>query len=466
MRSSLAVRLTLAFALVALTATFLVAVLIRARAAGQLNQLVVDQARTQFAQQVSDYYIANGSLEGVFGSLRPGIAMGMPGTASHGRRQGAGGQGVMMSDREALFGLVDQDGLVVIPTESYALGETVSARLVASSYPVEVEDEIVAYILTEQASPRLNPEEQAYLVRANRALLLSAAGALLLAVIVGVLLARTLTKPLRTMTHAARQIAAGNLSQQVEVSSQDELGELAEAFNQMSQDLANANALRRRMTADISHELRTPLTVISGYIESMQDGVLETTPERLGILAQEVDHLQRLVSDLHILSKADAGELALNRQNINPQAILERSVEAFQVEAGRRDITLRMQAEPNLPPVDVDEERMAQVMNNLVNNALRHTPQGGTIELSAARTAGGVTLQVRDNGEGIAPEDLPHIFERLYRADTARQQSNSESGLGLAITKALVEAHGGRITASSRPGDGAIFMIVLPSATR
>jgi signal transduction histidine kinase len=464
LRTSLAVRLTLAFLLVALTATLLVAVFIRSQSAGQLNQLVVEQARNQFAGQVSAYYAANGSLEGIYGYLRPGMAMGSPAGGAHGRREGGAGQGIMMRDRDALFGLADPDGMIIIPVSSYTLGETIPAREAADRYPVQVDGETIGYVLVEDAPPRLYPEEQAFLARANRALLLSAAGALLLALIVGILLARTLTRPLRTMTHAARQIAAGNLSQQVEVSSQDELGELAEAFNQMSQDLETATTLRRRMTADIAHELRTPLTVISGYIESMQDGVLEATPQRLAILAQEVDHLQHLVSDLHTLSKADAGELVLNLQHISPQAILERAAAAFRLEADRKGVSLQMEAAPGLPMLNVDEERMAQIMNNLVNNALRHTSRGGKIVLSATSSPRGVTLHVRDTGEGIASEDLPHIFERLYRADQNRQQNNSESGLGLAITKALVESHGGRITAASQPGQGADFMIWLPVA--
>ncbi len=465
MRTSLAVRLTLAFLLVALTATFLVAVLIRFLSAGQFNQLVVEQARIQFADQVATFYTTNGSLDGITSYIRQGMPMTMTGNSNApGRHEGMPGQGEMRRDRAGLFGLADQNGHMLVPISSYSLGQTVPGKVLAKSYPVEVDGETIAFVLTDNIPPSLLPEEQAFLTRTNRALLVAAVGALLLAVIMGILLARTLTQPLRRMTFAARQIAAGKLDQQVDVTSKDELGELAEAFNQMSHDLTHANALRRRMTADIAHELRTPLTVISGYIESMQDGVLDSTPQRLAILAQEVDHLQHLVNDLHTLSKADSGDLVLYPQKIAPLVILERAAAAFRVEAERKGVALQVAAGSDLPFVSVDEERLAQVMNNLVSNALRHTPEGGSIELSAEASGQGVQIKVRDTGEGISVEDLPHIFERLYRADPSRQQDNGESGLGLAITKALVEAHGGSITAASDPGISTMFTLWLPAA--
>jgi signal transduction histidine kinase len=282
------------------------------------------------------------------------------------------------------------------------------------------------------------------------------------ALFLGLFLARTLTKPLREMTIATRALAKGELEQTVPVHSQDELGELATAFNRMSADLARANELRRQMTADIAHDLRTPLTVIAGYIESLRDGVLSPSPARLDAMYNEAQHLQRLVEDLRVLSLADAGELPLNRQPVSPHCLIERLAASFSHHAAQQNITLTVEAAPELPEINADQERMVQVLSNLVSNALRHTPDGGTITLSAQHQAGTVVLGVQDNGEGIPSDELPRIFDRLFRGDASRQQQQGESGLGLAIAKSIVEAHGGTIAAASTLGQGTIFTIALP----
>ena len=285
----------------------------------------------------------------------------------------------------------------------------------------------------------------------------------MLALLLSIILARTLTKPVRELTGAIRAMARGKLGVAVLVRSRDEIGELTTAFNQMSADLARSNQLRKQMTADIAHDLRTPLTVIGGYIESLRDGVLEANPERFDVMHQVVQHLQHLVEDLRILSLADAGELKLNRQRLAPEILLEQTASAFQPQAAQKQIALQMQCEPGLPEISVDEIRIAQVLGNLMSNALRYTAEGGLIILSARRHANEISLTVADNGEGIAPEALPHIFERFYRADESRQ-SETESGLGLAITKSLVEAHGGTIAAQSAgAGKGSTFSVRLLS---
>jgi signal transduction histidine kinase len=238
--------------------------------------------------------------------------------------------------------------------------------------------------------------------------------------------------------------------------------ELGAAFNRMIEDLAQANEARRQMTADIAHDLRTPLTVLSGYIESLRDGVLDPTRARFDTMYAEAQHLQRLVEDLRTLSLADAGELPLNRHPVPPVDLLERLRATYQHAAGQAGIALEIQAEPNLPELDIDSERMAQVLGNLVSNALRYTPEGGQITLAAQSRNGAVTLLVQDTGQGISPEALPRVFDRFNRGDTARQQQEGESGLGLAIARSIVEAHGGTITANSELGRGTVFVIELP----
>jgi signal transduction histidine kinase len=230
----------------------------------------------------------------------------------------------------------------------------------------------------------------------------------------------------------------------------------------MSADLGRSNELRRQMTADIAHDLRSPLTVIAGYTESMRDGVLEPSSERLQVIEQEVQHLQHLVEDLRTLSLADANELPLNRGRVAPAELIERTGAAYAHQARQGFVELETHIAPDLPEVQVDAERMAQVLGNLVSNAVRYTPPGGKIILSAQEDGGSLSLSVEDNGEGIPAEILPNIFERFYRADDARHQDAGETGLGLAIARSIVEAHGGTIAVRSAPGQGACFTITLP----
>jgi signal transduction histidine kinase len=354
------------------------------------------------------------------------------------------------------------DGRVVIPSGQYGIGDRVSVAEWTQGEPVEVNDEVVGIVLMAGTSPPLDPREERYLARTNLALLYAVLGGTVFALVLGVFLARTLTRPLRELTSAIRAVTKGQLEQRITVRSRDELGELAAAFNQISADLARADQLREQMTADIAHDLRTPLTVITGYLESMRDGVLEPSAARFETMYGEAQHLQRLVQDLRTLSLADAGELSLRCRPTSPQALLERAVDAYSHRAGQKGITLSVRVEPGLPQIHVDEERMMQVLGNLVSNALRHTPDGGQIALQARSGPHAVYLIVRDTGEGIAPEALPRIFDRFYRADAARHQTEGESGLGLAIAKSVVEAHEGTISVESAPGSGSTFTIALP----
>jgi signal transduction histidine kinase len=286
---------------------------------------------------------------------------------------------------------------------------------------------------------------------------------MLVALVVGVLLARTLTRPLRALTEATHRMAGGALEQEVPVKSKDEIGELASAFNQMSRALARANNARRQMTADVAHELRTPLTVIAGYIESMRDGTLKPTPERLAVIYSEVEHLQDLVGDLRVLSQADAGELRLNKQPLSPHELLQQAQAAFEHQAAQKGVRLELKVAEGMSPITADETRLTQVLANLISNALRFTPEGGTIELGGGMDGGRIVFTVRDTGPGIAPDMLPFIFDRFYRADKSRAQETDESGLGLAIAKAIVEAHGGTIKAESKPGAGTTLFAHFPA---
>ena len=478
-------KLTLAFLLIAVTAAAIVAVSIRLTNATRLNQLVLEQQRADFAALVTDYYQQTGSVRGLNEFLRqinnPAPQQPLPDQPNQFNPQ------PLPSDRRNQFGFADANGIVIVPLlPRFPIGQRVPADILAHDTPVVVDGISIGTILSQPLPIELTPQEKAYLDRTNRSLTLAAIGAALLALIVGFLLARTLTRPLRALTEATEKMAGGELNQQVNINSKDEIGELANAFNRMSREVVRANTLRKQMTADIAHDLRTPLTVIAGYVESMRDGDLAPTPERLDTIYEEIERLQRLVADLRLLAHTDAGELRLNLQAIRPKDLLESAAAPFKFSAEQKGITLTVEADENLPEIQVDESRMNRVLSNLISNALRHTPAGGNISILATRKdestqvdtytgkqvhtytstqvkAQYVVITITDTGEGIPSSDLPHIFDRFYRADKSRTEADgASSGLGLAIAKALVEAHGGRIKASSVVGKGTKFEIDLP----
>lgn len=458
-------KLSLAFLLIAVTAAAIVALSIRLTNTTRLNQLVLEQQRADFAALVTDYYQQTGSLKGLDQFLRQiNDPNRQPQQQTLPNQPGQFNPQPLPSDRRNLFGFADANGIVIVPLQpQFLIGQHVPKDVLAHNEPLVVDGVLIGTILSQPAPIDLTPQEKAYLARTNQALTFAALGAALLALIVGVLLARTLTRPLRALTDATEKMAGGELNQQVEVKSKDEIGELAESFNRMSREVARANQLRKQMTADIAHDLRTPLTVIAGYVESMRDGDLAPTPERLDSIYAEIERLQRLVADLRLLAVTDAGELRLNLAPVKPAILLERVAASFKLSAKQKGITLTVEADSSLPDIQADESRLDRVLSNLVSNAIRHTPSRGSVSLHAIRNTQHVVITVEDTGEGIPPADLPHIFDRFYRADKSRTgEDGASSGLGLAIAKALVEAHNGRIKATSVVGNGTRFEIELP----
>ncbi len=442
-------KLALAFLLVSLIAIGLAALFVWATTATEFNNFLVDQRQTQFVTVATDYYQSQGNWRGVDAALREqGL---LPPFAQPGSRP---------PDPQP-FALVDNQGAVIIPGGQYQPGQKISKEVIGNGAPISIAGQAVGTVLNTGQAPVRSAIEDKYLASVNQSLLVAAVGGALIALLLGLFVARTLTRPVRELTTATHALAHGDLQQQVPVRSRDELGELAQAFNQMSADLARATQLRRQMTADIAHDLRTPLTVIGGYVEALRDQILPSTPERFEMIYGEVRHLQQLVEDLRTLSLADAGELRLNRQPIAPRALLAQVAALFQHRAEQQNIALTVEAADTLPVISIDEGRMLQMLSNLAANALRYTPDGGHITLSAVDRSGGVQLSVRDDGAGIPADALPHIFERFYRADQSRQQTAGESGLGLAIARSIVEAHGGAISVESEMGKGTTFTIGL-----
>jgi signal transduction histidine kinase len=306
--------------------------------------------------------------------------------------------------------------------------------------------------------------EAELLQRVNRAIWLAAVVAGGLALVIGGLLAYGLVRPIRQLTSAIGAVARGDLSHRVSISSRDEIGGLADSFNSMAADLEKAEHLRRNMMADIAHELRNPIAVLQANLEAVVDGVLPPTAENLQPLLDQSQLLSRLVDDLRTLALAESGQLSLNRAPTDPAEIVHSVVLQFTQQAEARHITIQSDIAPNLPQVALDSQRIAQVLGNLLSNAIRHTPESGSIECRLTRdtNAKQVMFVVSDTGSGIPPQALPHIFERFYRADSSRSRAGGGTGLGLSIAKQLVELHGGRIWAESEPGKGTRVAFALP----
>ncbi len=462
MNRSITFKLILAFLAVSVTVVALASGITYWLTVREFKQLVFNQSRDQFVSDVSLYYQMNGNWEGVLDYVTLRNTSPQPGSPGPGQnQQPLGPAGRPNQSTSITFLLADTNGKVLVPAGQYQVGEVIPPARLAQGTAVDVNGKQVGTVLVIGNPPPLGPLESQYLIRTNQALLFAALGAALVALGLGTILARTLTHPLRDLTAAIHAMAKGDLKQHVSVKSRDELGELAAAFNQMSSDLDHLNLSRRQMTADIAHDLRSPLTVIGGYVESMRDGVLKPTSERLDTIHSEVQHLQRLVEDLRTLSQADAGELTLNREPLEPLALLERMAKSYDHLAAQKKVALEVQIEPHLPEIRLDPDRMAQVFGNLITNALRYTTEGGKILLTGGQVEKMLVFCVQDNGEGIPANSLPYIFDRFYCADPARAQG-SESGLGLAIARSIVEAHGGNISAESKVGQGTKVYFSFP----
>jgi signal transduction histidine kinase len=276
------------------------------------------------------------------------------------------------------------------------------------------------------------------------------------------IMSRQLLTPLQSLSGAARRLGQGDLSQRVSVAGPGEVGELGHTFNTMAANLERAEQQRRNLVADVAHELRTPLSNIQGYLEAIKDGVLEPDAATIDTIYQQGRHLVRLVEDLRLIAQAEAGALRMDRLPYQLEDLLREVMESFRPRAEAKGVNLSLAAVPNLPPVPLDRTRIMQVVGNLVDNAITHTPSGGSVTLSVDASDQFATVTVADTGEGIPQEEWHALFQRFYRADPSRDRATGGTGLGLTIAKQLVEAHGGHIRVESQPGTGSRFIFTLP----
>jgi signal transduction histidine kinase len=358
--------------------------------------------------------------------------------------------------------VVDNAGRVIANSEWGSGQQSTEPDLgnVSGVYVIEGDPFLVYIDQTEESG--ISASQNAFLASVNRALIIAVVSAGVAAVLLTIMLSRRILKPVEALTEAARRLGAGDLSQRVKSDSQDEIGELATAFNNMANSLARLEELRKNMVSDVAHELRTPLTNVRGYLEAIQDGLTEPQPEVINSLHEEVLLLSRLVDDLQELAQAEAGQLQLQPTSVPLKDIAAKSLSALQPRIMEKRLRVSMSIPPNLPNLYVDPERIGQVLRNLLANAIAYTPEGGEIHFEALRHRESLEICIRDNGQGIAPEHLPLVFERFYRVDESRTRSTGGAGLGLAIVKQLVEAHGGNIGVESALGRGATFKFTLP----
>lgn len=281
-------------------------------------------------------------------------------------------------------------------------------------------------------------------------------------------MARGMTSPLREMVKATQAMAAGDYSRRVTASSRDEVGELARAFNRMASELAEVDRMRRDLVANVSHELRTPITALQAVLENALDGIAPTDEKALETMLAQVQRLTRLVDQLLELSKLESGVLPLKVSDFSVERLLTQVVQEcslYAEQAHGRQVRLDLNVEPPGLTTRGDSERIHQVVSNLIENAVRHSPDGGTVSIKASQVSDDLILQIADEGPGIQAEERERVFERFYRSDTARSSDSGGSGLGLAIARWIVDLHGGRISVGDNQPKGCRVSVVLPATT-
>lgn len=445
---SISSKLILAFLSIGIVSVAVIFLAARWNTRAEFIRFLNDQTHSEIVAQLAEYHLQNGSWHRVESVLVQRMGPGM-GPGQHMRRNSP-------------FVLTDESGIVIASNDKYRRGDRLTGAQLADGTPITQDGEVVGIFVPIGYTFVGQPRELEFIDRTNRTLLFGALIGAVIALLLGVFLSQTLTRPIRELTRATHAVSEGDLSQQVPVRSGDELGELAQAFNRMSAQLARSVNARRQMTADIAHELRTPLSLILGHAEAVNDGVLPPTRENFEIIREEASRLEHLVNDLRTLSLADAGELSIQLQTVEPQRLIHEVASLYQYQAQKKNIRLELALAADLPSIEVDPGRMTQVLTNILDNALRYTPEDGHIVLGAEQRVNQVELFVQDSGPGLAIDDAGRIFERFYRSDASRQREQGGSGLGLAIAKSIVQAHGGQVLAESEEGKGLKIRITLP----
>ena len=452
----------------------------------------------RLAPSLEDYYSTNGGWTDVgtylssvsllsYSDSGPSMGMGMgmgqsqdqsngSNPATQGNQNPAQGMGMgpkdTMSALDQRVVLADASGQVVYDSQGELNNKNLSSEEIKNGQTLTVNETVVGTLIVSPRNPQgAETQSGKFLTSVKQAVINSAIIGAALALIIGTLLFAQITAPLRKLTKAANSIAQGDLNQRVDIKTHDEIGELGKSFNSMAESLSKAEVQRQHWMADVAHELRTPLAAIQATLEGMQDGILPMDREQVDSLYEESGLLNRLIGDLRLLSLAEAGQIKLEFIPTDVAELTQKIADRMKVQADQKGIHLIAETQGGLPLVDLDPYRMTEVINNLVSNSLRYTPRDGSIKIKSRLDPDPafIEISVTDSGSGIDAENLPHVFDRFYRADKSRTRSSGGSGLGLAIVKQLVESHRGTVTAVSPvPGSenqqycGTRFLIRLP----
>ncbi|MEJ2749319.1 MAG: ATP-binding protein [Anaerolineae bacterium] len=354
---------------------------------------------------------------------------------------------LMMISLPFLFQLIVRTGLIPFPQPEMPA----EVRQILEALPPETVADIRAFV------------QQELMALFTRGIITAA----IIGVVAGAWLSHMLAAPLQRLEKGAQAIAAKELSYRVPARGSQEIQAVANSFNQMAQQLETAETLRQNLLADVAHELRHPVHVLKGNLQAILDDVYPLDKEEIARLVDQTNHLQRLINDLHELAQAEAQQLPMHKQATDIAQLVKDVTAVFKPGAAAKQIDLQVELLGAMPTLEVDASRMRQVLHNLLDNALRHTPINGRIHVTVQQTEDGLQINIADSGAGIKPEDQPHVFDRFYRTDSARSREQNSAGLGLAIARAIVEAHGGHISAASPgPGQGSTFSLTLPQTKR
>jgi signal transduction histidine kinase len=360
--------------------------------------------------------------------------------------------------------LVDEGGRVIYSPDQEEVGSNLDALNTGNVLPLEIDGRIRGYLRVNFLSnTAFEATIQTFAVaQARNALLSGGVVGSVLGCLVGIVASRWLTRPLDALAASARAIRDGDRQHRPPLVGTSEMRQVAQAFNQMIDSVQANEDIRRNLVADVAHELRTPLSVLQGNLYALLEGVYPLEKAQIAQLYDQTRLLSRLVNDLHELSQAEARQLPLHRQPLDLGVVLEDVLETFRLMSAEKQIQLDAQLAPSLPLIDADAQRIQQVLHNLLSNALRHTPEGGRVLVTAETRDGRVCVGVADNGAGIAAEHLPHVFDRFYRADPSRDRAGGGAGLGLTISRLIAELHGGQLTVESDGvGRGSRFRLWL-----
>jgi signal transduction histidine kinase len=464
-RLSITTRLILSFLTIIILTLVLFIVVTNRVVYNRFADLVI-RSGTNFSKRVvpilEQYYQANGSWDGV-----ENLVFDTPGNREGGFgrfRQENGNMmmpGLMITAQDERFLLIDGDE-IIFDTNPDGIFINNPENITKFGSPVIVNGKQVGTFLVASMMGILNESQNIYLARVNRTLIWVGAIAILLVFLVAIWQSKSIIQPLREMAVASRLLAKGDYNQRVQVQRNDELGDMSKSFNLMATELAQQAALRRQLMADVAHELRTPLSVLRIDLESMEDGLMEASPENVRSLQSEVSYLSNLVDDLRMLSMADAGDLRFEKSPVELNSLVRDMVERQQFAARDRKIDLISSLLEKEIYVFGDSQRLSQVLVNLLSNAIQHTPPDNQIFITTEMSDKNAIVKVKNLGAWIPGDELERIFDRFYRLDRSRNRNQGGSGLGLSIARSLIEAHGGKIWAESEEGQSTTFTFKLP----